>query len=720
MAAGPVRIAAVGTNFFRHNGEYSSFQNNPDYAVRIFHEREIPRLSEQLDQFDIVINQTLSCYQQPDYWKGETGKFKKFVENGGIMILLDSNYDFALEKVIYPWGENFKLQRSLCKVAAKSKFWDISEKFNRFPHDLAGAFAPNHQNWQHLFLPEGWNGMCRCEDGHYYAVYKRAGKGILVVTTFAALQKTPDRVQAFREFVENILAGNALEQMGLEVVRYSKINLFGENTFEFALRNIRRKDNVLCGHLQILFEKQILADRNFNTVLKPGQLFEIESPCTIERSGKIEIKITINDRTFRKDADIELLPLTAYPLRTKFHPANASCAGFRVILAEEYSAPEYNTVFTLNGKEFSLKRLNKTLYTTDLSVFPPGKYEFQGKLLNKKTGKKIFATKGTAIEISGKNPAICIDSQGNIQKNGQGVFLFGMYHVSWKLPPENRMEALRFLIDSGYNCLHASMIDAPGANDAMAALAEEKNMMLLLEGASVRKDKKYTSVLAWNIGDEPELYGIPPEELEKTAAKIKAEDPDRPVYTVFMNTESFNDAYLCIADIIAHDCYPIPTMKIGVIYHNMRLLVERVEGMSRTPIAVLQSFYHKNAPLGGMFSRKPTAGEIRNMMYQAICAGVKGILFYAYQDNGFNLSDHPGLKDTMRSFPQEIAGIQKYLLHGTRTYLATGNPNVYATEWRLKHGSALVIIVNVSSEEENAVIGGQKVTLSPLECRTLQ
>jgi hypothetical protein len=117
--------------------------------------------------------------------------------------------------------------------------------------------------------------------------------------------------------------------------------------------------------------------------------------------------------------------------------------------------------------------------------------------------------------------------------------------------------------------------------------------------------------------------------------------------------------------------------------------------------------------------RVPTFAEERNMTYLALLAGAKGLIYYTYRDQGFNMREAPELWTGMKTLPEEIRALAPFLLEGRRLSLETGLADVFAGHWTAA-GRHVLCVVNTSSSAAREVslalppgLGGKAVELFP-------
>jgi hypothetical protein len=246
--------------------------------------------------------------------------------------------------------------------------------------------------------------------------------------------------------------------------------------------------------------------------------------------------------------------------------------------------------------------------------------------------------------------------------------------------------------------------------------ASKKDIMVIVEHINaklVQRFKHYNSIFAWNVGDEPEAHNKSPEQVLKKYLDLKKIDHNHPVYTVLAVKETIQK-YSAVADIIAHDCYPIPNRPIEEVYSNLKYLVKVIAG-SRSPFGVIQ--IHGYAP-GNHFgpTRIPNSKEVRNMTYQAVAAGVKGLIFYTYKDTyggaGFNINKHLGVYKETSLLPGEIKHIEPYLLYGSYSTESAGN-DLVAGMWK-KDGKTLMVAVNCSRTPKEYTISIDHTKVKPV------
>jgi hypothetical protein len=84
--------------------------------------------------------------------------------------------------------------------------------------------------------------------------------------------------------------------------------------------------------------------------------------------------------------------------------------------------------------------------------------------------------------------------------------------------------------------------------------------------------------------------------------------------------------------------------EISLTYDRISLARDAVSPDKKAVYANVQAFAWQNKKKGESHPiRVPTFDEVRNMTYQALLAGAKGIIYYTYHDEDWHLSSYPAL-----------------------------------------------------------------------------
>lgn len=246
---------------------------------------------------------------------------------------------------------------------------------------------------------------------------------------------------------------------------------------------------------------------------------------------------------------------------------------------------------------------------------------------------------------------VYIDERGFTVKNGTRFFplvLFigeGPKSGNWASSEEN----LNKISSAGFNTIMSYYYgDRPDIADFFSATKKHNlNVLFSLkdihEGLTtyrnlnkpalstassiVSKFKNEPNLLAWYINDELGLGKY--SSIEALYKRIVKEDGNHPVFQVDYKVENFE--YLReLSDIIGTDPYPVDRQKVddlGLVSDWTRKTVQ-IAGPNKGVWQVIQLV--DLAFSGRKGARAPNLEEIRNMTYQALIGGAKGLNFYNF------------------------------------------------------------------------------------------
>ena len=269
----------------------------------------------------------------------------------------------------------------------------------------------------------------------------------------------------------------------------------------------------------------------------------------------------------------------------------------------------------------------------------------------------------------------------------QGINLYSPYH---NITDDNRADRMAYLdlcaqlgIKVNYNV--CSLAGSQGVGLSINATPEEKLALLREE---ILRVKDHPALLSYYIADEPDGQGVSPETLKRSYDLIHQLDPYHPVTVVIISSlpaRRYADTY----DIIMADPYPIPNAPateaprmISEIYQQMRYekavwLVPQVFGG------------------GEIWTREPSAREVRLMIYGSVLAGARGVQgFHRMPDSG-----SPLLWNGFKEVAVELQQIAPYLYDTCPLTVATDNKQIVARLYH-KEDKVLVVAQNLSNEPQ--------------------
>jgi hypothetical protein len=250
---------------------------------------------------------------------------------------------------------------------------------------------------------------------------------------------------------------------------------------------------------------------------------------------------------------------------------------------------------------------------------------------------------------------------GTLQRQGQQFFPFGVYHVSWKVSAQQLQNHVQEITKAGLNTIHASMLES-SSYGLVATEASRTDSVLLTEhhlswSQAVQPLKTQPGLLGWNLADDVDNGQRSPVQVGQLHQQVKALDPQRLTY-ISGYSDKLKNFQNC-SDIIALQVYPFQQGQVdefAQVYPKLQALREAIPANRRQSIwANLQAFSWKIAKPGSYLNaRAPSAKELRNMTYQALLAGVNGILYYAYYDETAYLPSNKPLWGMVKKLNQEI------------------------------------------------------------------
>ena len=316
-----------------------------------------------------------------------------------------------------------------------------------------------------------------------------------------------------------------------------------------------------------------------------------------------------------------------------------------------------------------------------------------------------------------------VSPRGTLLRGGAEIFPFGIYHTSWigDRYGDERGQDLLAIHGNGLRILQTSLDPTSRQSDfTLLDDAVRHDMGVMAElylpalGTLIDHMKNHPAIISWQIGDDFNVTTsknyCSPELLKKRHQLALAHDPHHVTYAsggsaLVARYRSFKDYQGCV-NLVGIQCYPVGNkpdfpdeLTLERCFQLLKSRVSEIEGSGIIPIANLQSFSWTKK---GIF---PTPSESRNMLYGALAAGVKGVLYYTYYD-GTNIQGHvtlnqqaPALWDEIGKQAKEIDRLAPFLLKGTRRALPSNTENVHILIWENETKKILVIF---STDRSNA------------------
>jgi hypothetical protein len=293
-----------------------------------------------------------------------------------------------------------------------------------------------------------------------------------------------------------------------------------------------------------------------------------------------------------------------------------------------------------------------------------------------------------------------------VHRDGEAIFPLGMYYVShYSNQKQQRLQDVVKIGAAGFNMIHTPV---DRYDEEFMDLCADSGVHVAIEfndSASYLLDKFGEHPALALLGtfddvdamDDGQLRYTPQEVLTESAA-LKALAPNTLTYiSAGYPTRAPN--FVDTSDSMGFQVYPVPAEPLSAVTAGYFGPMEPVmAGHNQAFIANLQSF--------GWYGtyRMPTNREVRNMTYQALLTGVKGVFYYTYFDAAMDMNDHPDLWVELGNIVLEIKDLEAVLLHGDRQSLSTGDSQVYAAQWQ-HSGKLIVAVVNARSVSRQVLVG---------------
>jgi len=292
--------------------------------------------------------------------------------------------------------------------------------------------------------------------------------------------------------------------------------------------------------------------------------------------------------------------------------------------------------------------------------------------------------------------------------NGKSFFPFGFYYIYSEPTVQDLIKDMRDIAAAGFNTIHASANEVKSYEQFLNEAARLGIYVLSEQGIGllnmINSFKQKPAVLGWNIADDVDNGKLVPQEVLKFHQQAKLADPHHITYISGYSNKikEFGNS----ADVVAMQSYPIGNgeEEISVTYDRVSLTRDAVSPYAKAVYANVQAFAWSNKKQGEPPPiRVPTFDEVRNMTYQALLAGAKGIIYYTYHDEDWHLSSYPALWAGMKTLVPEIKAISSLVLNGVLNIIEVGVEKVVAGMW-IERNQALIMIINRSYDRQEVSI----------------
>ena len=746
VAVPPERAAVVYSGYSggSFSTEYDAHLKKVGVAFDKYENVHLPELTEKLGAYRLVIAASLGNYTKTVKMTPFAAAWRGWLAGGGVLLVTDANYASVLDDWVAAFGSGFESGCALCSAHTKpsdaTRVMTIRpDPFLSCPKPLGQLFQKHYGQWAHLTkLGADWCAPIVCADGAPLFAYRRFGKGMVVLTSAASLRNSP----IAPALLENIVTDCRLREMGIAVESFEP-NLSGGNPAERVSR-LRLKVSPGCGRKVAATlvarngrAKGTAEAKGRDEANVPANGAVMLSPaCALVRSGTVasRLEVAVDGRTILSCEWEETLPETISLRLKRKHSYPGDVVSPQVAIAPPAEGRDKLTglAWRIDGGEWNEREAKDGVWTIPAASLPVGKHVLQARLvyrpgflaaMDEKT-RSLFDW-GESVEaefFTHPEPKYRMRGDHVLLENGKPFFPLGFYQVAWNVSTEDCLRMVRNIAAWGYNTVHV-----PCKGSSHGAFLDECSRLgvrVITEfagdpGPVIEKYRNRPAVMGWNPGDEPARRGITPEQMFARYDRFKQLDPDHLAYTVICMPSQYG-RYASGTDVLAPDPYPVPRHPIDNVYRNLKEAKAESVRVDTALWAVCQAFGGQKYDKSGEWPRCPDAREFRLMSYLALMGGVKGIIYYTYYDNSFDILKEPDLLEAAKTFPAELQGLIPLVLDGKGELLAEDVDGVYAMAWTLGAECRLVT-VNAHDKEAKVSLpfaGGQVLYGVPHDLRT--
>jgi hypothetical protein len=641
------------------------------WQVTKFENTQAKELSQQLDNFDIVVGGGVSNYSNPQDFSPYAAQWQAFLQGGGVVIATDASYGAINGSWIGALDPAFNTTSELCSAHTKPSAETAAVHFAAgdpllsVPEELRAGLI-SKTNWAHLGdVGPGWTVAITCSDNKPVFVYRTVGKGLLIVTSYLRFMGTNS---AATSLLKNAMAAATVSQRGLQVLNVNQLDpALGRNRLTIRLRNVLDRPAKVSARLSLTDETSItpVGVEQILAAQAEGELvLDYDIPTRGKYHGTLEL---MNDGQvlLSMPHDLTVPELVVVEAHSRHQYSHYGTMTARLTLAPELAGQ-------LDKLSVELRLVGETSVGAPITVKPtglpceqpvpltdlvPGNYRLVASL--SENGKVLGGAE--AMVFLHPEPAVKFDGKGVCHVRGKPFFPLGMYHVAWSASREQMLKCLEDLADAGFNTVHMSCTDLDVYQEVLDR-AQSLGVYVIVEGLGaaspgLQRFKNHPAILAWNSGDEPDCANVAPEQVGVNVDAIRDVDPSHLVYTTVANPDLL-ERYAPYADVFSNDPYPLTGENTNTIaVANATARARAAVGPARALWMVPQCFGYTKGPWV-----IPTPAQERSMTYQAIIEGANGLIWYTYDDIQFKVLEHPELWAMLKQLTSEVTVLMPTLL----------------------------------------------------------
>ena len=372
--------------------------------------------------------------------------------------------------------------------------------------------------------------------------------------------------------------------------------------------------------------------------------------------------------------------------------------------------------------ETKLEKISPSVnFTLPIPALPQGRYRLRMSLRDAH-GKETIAQERLIRKLPSAPSGVewRINESGVLLRNGEPFLPVGWFeltssalkeaatgcNVAWMYwGPWDKTETLRRRLDEigasgGYAVIYPT-VNNTRPEELTVAPISEKEVALIRQRVGAIKD--HPALLAWYLADEPEYHRVLPESVEQLREVISEEDPWHPTI-VANNTLGAIRRFSQGGDVMAPDPYPF--FKQGGLSSAMdkvgSFVAEAAANARPGQAAWVVSQAYDTREWGGTGERAPTFAESRNMVWQAVSAGARGVIWWDWNWASPNTID---LVLGNAYLARELAALKNYVLAPVEAglELAAQEKQMMRAALRSANGQKALFAANASTKAQDVV-----------------
>ena len=417
-AALPDRAAVVYSDWSKSAfaNEYDKHLKQLGWAFDKYENVRLPELSGKLGGYNLVIATSVANYTQTVKMAPFAETWRKWIADGGTLLVTDANYGSVLGDWVAAFGPGFESGYALCSAHTKPS--DATRAVTvrpdpllSCPKPLGDLFKKHYRQWAHLtkFGPD-WHTPITCVDGAPLFAYRRFGKGLVVLTSAASLRNSP----IASALLENVATDMRLREKGIEVLSFEP-NLPGGSLAErvsrlrlkFASGGARKVTATLAarnGRAKGKAEAKAVEE----AAVPPSGEVTLAPACTLVRNGVVasRLEVALDGETIFSCSWEETMPdaLSIKLRRKHLYPGDAVSPQVAVCPPTEGRDQLTGVAWRIDGGEWHERAAQGGAWTIPAVALPFGRHVLQARLVYRdgflaamEKGKRALDAAGISI-----------------------------------------------------------------------------------------------------------------------------------------------------------------------------------------------------------------------------------------------------------------------------------------------------------------------------------